>query len=114
MADQKPSKLDKALELKAKYEALIQEAKEESLAAINEQIAELKKLGFHYQVVEAGQAPKAAAKTALPRAKDSTKVCEICKFLTDPNHDGRKHRSQGEHKKPFTEAELTSLGLKKA
>lgn len=37
--------------------------------------------------------------------------CPVCKFATEPSHDGRKHRSQGDNKKPFTKAELDELSL---
>lgn len=39
--------------------------------------------------------------------------CPICQFATDEPHDGRKHRSQGENKRPFTDEELSELGLRK-
>lgn len=39
--------------------------------------------------------------------------CPICKFETSPPHDGRKHRFQGDDKKPLTAAELREFGLQK-
>lgn len=47
------------------------------------------------------------------RAKSSG-PCPICDFATDPPHDGRKHRAQGNKKKAFTASELSELGLEKA
>ena len=46
--------------------------------------------------------------TGKTRTRDPNKPCDICKFVTSPPHDGRKHRSQGENKKPFTDAELSA------
>lgn len=115
MADQKPTepktKLQKARDFKTKYEAILQEGKEEALSVINEQLAELKELGFHYQLVEAGQAPKPAKPAA--KKDGQPKPCNICGFTTVPPHDGRVHRSQ-QPKAPFTDEELTKLNLKKA
>ena len=40
-------------------------------------------------------------------------ACTICNFETDPPHDGRKHRSQGDDKRPFTSKELAALEMKR-
>ncbi len=40
-------------------------------------------------------------------------ACPICEFETAPPHDGRKHRSQGDDKKPFTNEELEMLHMTK-
>jgi len=34
-------------------------------------------------------------------------------FATNPPHDSRKHRRQGEEKRPFTQEELEELGLER-
>lgn len=86
MADNKPSKLEKALDFKEKYEALISEAKEEALTSINEQIAELAKLGVNYELVEVGVAPKKFARA--PRA-DGEKQQRVCKTCGEPGHNSR-------------------------
>jgi ribosomal protein L17 len=84
MAEVKSTKLEKALDFKAKYEALITEAKEEALAAIEEQLTELKKLGLNYELVESGQ-PK-IAKTAKAVGEKQQRVCKIC---GQPGHNSR-------------------------
>jgi hypothetical protein len=38
--------------------------------------------------------------------------CRVCKFKTQPAHDGRMHRAQ-KRKQPFKEADLKSLGLRR-
>jgi len=82
MVEQKGTKLEKALDFKAKYESLINEAKDEALAVIQEQLAELKKLGFEYQVVEA------SARVAKPAAS-SDKKRRVCKICGQPGHNAR-------------------------
>ena len=37
--------------------------------------------------------------------------CKVCQFETSPLHDARKHRSQGDDKRPFTDVELADLGM---
>jgi DNA repair exonuclease SbcCD ATPase subunit len=100
---EKPSSIDKALKAMEELEGLKQAAIDELLEQRKDIDSKLAKLGY-------GE-PKAKAPAAK---KDQTKPCTICKFLTVPPHDGRVHRSQGEHKKPFTDAELAQQGLKKA
>lgn len=91
---------------------LLDGAKNEALQKANDAITVLNGLGFSYSLVEGDAAPKRkAAGEKKPRAK---KDCTICKFGTDPHHDGRHpaHRDQ-EPKKPFTEKQLKELGLEK-
>ncbi len=95
MAEQKPTepktKLQKARDFKSKYEAMLQEGKEEALSVINEQLAELKELGFEYQLVEAGQTPKPVKAGTPGKAKDPDKPCSYC---GEKGHDARKHRAE--------------------
>jgi len=76
------SNLEKALGYKAQYEALLVEAKEEALLAIDKQLAELKKLGFTYHVVEVS----ASAVRVAKRGADKQRVCKIC---GQPGHNSR-------------------------
>ena len=39
--------------------------------------------------------------------------CKVCEYETDPVHDARAHRSQGDDKKPFTVSELEERGWKR-
>lgn len=105
---EKPSAIDKALKAMEELESLKQSAIEELLEQRGDIDAKLQKLGY-------GDHPKAKApaKTGT-RERDPNKPCSVCNFATTPPHDGRVHRSQGEKKTPFTEAELSKLGLKKA
>lgn len=118
MADAKPPKeptaLQQALDFKQKYEALMNKAKEEALFAIDGYLAELEGLGFKYKIVPADEPAAPTTKTGITRQRDPNAPCDVCGFVTRPPHDGRKHRSQGDKKKPFTDAELSLLGLKKA
>ncbi len=51
--------------------------------------------------------------SGVKRPVDPNKPCGICGFATVPNHDGRKHRSQGDKRKPFTAAALSDMGMSK-
>jgi hypothetical protein len=77
MAEAKSSKLEKALDLKQKYEALIDEARDEALANIQVHLATLKELGFDYEVVQAGKAARAAKSPKFDGEKKH-RVCGIC------------------------------------
>lgn len=83
MVEQKGTKLEKALDFKAKYESLINEAKDEALAVIQEQLAELKKLGFDYQVVES------SARVSKAAAAPGEKKRRVCKICGQPGHNAR-------------------------
>jgi hypothetical protein len=60
----------------------------------------------------AGTPAKRATKPAGDRKRAAPSGdCPHCQFPTEPAHDGRKHRSQGNAKRPFTDAELADLGM---
>jgi hypothetical protein len=85
---------------------LIEGAKAEAIQNVQKAIDDLNALGFSYRLVEATVAgPKGAL------WKSSDRPCPICKFKTVPSHDGRRHRSQGDNKRPFNAQELSDLGL---
>jgi len=106
------SVLDELKALNEQREKLLGAAKTEALEKAEKAVAELNELGFNYRLVEgAARAPrKAGAEAPKREARDAP--CPICKFKTDPHHDGRAHRSQ-KTKKAFTDAELAKLGYKK-
>jgi len=76
------STIEKALGYKARYEALLGEAKEEALLVIHEQLTELKQLGFSYQVVEVS----ASAVRNTKRGADRQRGCKVC---GQPGHNSR-------------------------
>lgn len=78
-------------------------AKEHLLADIHANVAELNRLGFSYALVS-------GRRSQLQRQRNPNRPCPVCKFVTDPPHDARAHRSQGKTKKPFAAAELKELG----
>lgn len=117
------SVLEKLKKLEAEAKDLRATAKKEAMAAVKAALADLNSLGFSYQLVEGGggdiptpfakkRGPK-AGKTGIKRHKDPNKACDVCGYVTDPPHDARKHRGQGDAKKAFTAKELEELGLKK-
>ena len=107
---EKPSILDQLKKLDEQRNALLSGAKDEYLKQANDAIAGLNELGFSYRLVE-GNAP-ATKKAGTKRTADPNRPCTICKFVTDPPHDGRQHRNQ-DPKKPFTAKELGELSFKR-
>lgn len=124
-----PTKLQKALDFKQKYEALITEAKEEALAQINEAVDSLKGLGLTYHVLDDEQyqrlyqpvafnTPKRgrpAGSTNQPKAKEAPasptanyNAEKFCKTCHEHGHDGRLHRGG---KPKFTNEQLAELGV---
>jgi len=103
-------------ELRHEESSLLATAKKEALAKGADVIAELRELGFNYRLVEedAGSGPrrKNSAKSA-GKGVPSGSPCPVCKFKTEPPHDARTHRRQGDHKRPFTPKQLAELELTK-
>jgi len=87
---------------------LLEGAKTEAMGKVQEALAELNALGFHYVITDSVK----GARRSVRERKDVP--CPICKFKTVPPHDGRRHRAQGMKKKPFTSQELAQLGYAKA
>jgi hypothetical protein len=42
------------------------------------------------------------------------RTCPVCGFATTPSHDARKHRGQGNKKRPFTSKQLKEFGFVKS
>lgn len=93
---------------------LIADATAEAKKKAEDAVAELNALGFSYRLVE-GEAASPKSKSSGEKKPRAKRDCTICKFGTDPHHDGRHpaHRDQGDNKKPFTEKQLKDLGLNK-
>jgi vacuolar-type H+-ATPase subunit H len=104
--------LDRIKKLDEERAKLLEEATTEARKRAEEAIADLNSLGHSYSLVEGSQTAK-KSKTGITRQRDPNKPCDICGFATDPGHDGRVHRAQGDKKKPFTAAELAEKGYKK-
>ena len=88
---------------------LIEGAKKEALQKAQEAVDELNALGFSYRLTEGGK--RTSVRKGTRQVKDEP--CKVCNFKTSPPHDARKHRSQGEHKRAFTQKQLQELGLEK-
>jgi hypothetical protein len=112
------STLERIKQLDKERTSLLDTAKKAALAAANEAITALTALGFNYRLISEGE--KTVTRKRKSKSRKGTRTvknapCPICKFKTVPPHDARKHRfTQGKKKRPFTAAELTKLGLKKA
>jgi hypothetical protein len=116
--------LEKLKKLEAEAKELRATAKKEALAAVKGAIAALNSLGYSYGLIEHPIAAKdgpfpmrgvkgKSKKSGIKRHRDPNKPCDVCGFATDPGHDARKHRGQGDNKKAFTAKELEGLGLTK-
>lgn len=105
-------------ELDEERSKLLDSAKNEALARAEQAVSDLRALGFMYSLSVDGPKPARIVK-GKPSAKGvkggvAAKPCQLCKFLTDPPHDRRKHRFHPKAKKrAFNAAELTELALKK-
>ena len=109
------SVLEKLKALDAQRAQLLDDAKKEALDKAEKAVAELKELGFDYRLIEGAataRTPRNSA-TEAPKRHAREEPCKICKFKTSPLHDGRMHRSQKPHKKPFTVEELMEKKLTK-
>ena len=96
-------------ELKTERVKLVANLKDAALAVVRGAIADLNEIGFHYHLAE-GPAPNKIAGTRKSPAEAGT--CPICRFKTNPPHDGRTHRYQ-DPKKAFTNAQLAAKGMSK-
>lgn len=92
-------------------EAILADARGEAMEVANQAVKSLNELGFTFRLIEGGKGRATSSRTGTRTTKDA--ACPICKFKTDPLHDGRAHRMQGEMKKPFTVAELKEKGMTK-
>ena len=90
--------------LDAERAEILASAKADALQKANEAVDELNALGFHYLLCEEGEKPNGSKKG------EQTGPCPVCKFMTNPPHGGRTHKSQTV-KTPFTEEELKARGL---
>jgi hypothetical protein len=111
--------LEKLKALDAQRAQLIEGAKKEALDNAEKAVAELNELGFHYTLTEGAststtpRAPrKTTSKAQAPKRQVRDVPCPVCKFNTEPHHDGRMHRSQ-KTKKPFNVEELMERHLAK-
>src|SRR5271168_604634 len=91
--------------LDAERAEILASAKADALQKANEAVSELNDLGFHFVLSEEGEKPANGSKKG-----EQTGPCPVCKFMTDPPHGGRTHKSQSE-KRPFTDEELSQRGL---
>ena len=102
------SVLDKLKALDKQREQLLSGAKNEALQKANDAIADLNALGFNYSLA---QGTGGGGRKGTRTVKDTP--CPVCNFKTEPLHDARKHRSQGNNKRPFNSSELGEFGLTK-
>lgn len=75
MAEPKATKIEKALDFKAKYQSLMNEARDEAIASIEAQIETLKELGFAFELVEMGGR---ASSKGVRTGEKKQRTCKIC------------------------------------
>ncbi len=92
---------------------LLEDAKEEALGRARAAIAELRELGFEYQLARAAKGGRGGRSAANGRGAVREAPCPICGFQTQPPHDARKHRGQGDRKRAFTPKQLEEMGLER-
>ena len=101
--------LDQLRKIDEQRNKILEGAKSEALARVHEALEELNGLGFSYALHEDG-----GRKGRRGVRQKSDGPCPICKFKTNPPHDGRRHRAQGDRKVPFSASDLASMGYVKA
>ena len=105
----KMSILEQLKKLEDERAKLINGAKDEAFKKAEAAVADLNSLGFPYRLVEGEE------KAGKKKVRQKGGICKICKFETEPPHDGRlkTHREQGDARKPLTEKQMAELGFKK-
>lgn len=103
------SALDQLKKIDEQRSKVLDNAKAEGLAKVQEALDDLNKLGFSYSLHENGRGR--GARRGLRQKNDGP--CPICNFKTSPPHDGRRHRAQGGRKQAFSNSELSSMGYAK-
>ena len=102
--------LDQIKKLDEQRNKLLDNAKGEALARVEEALEELNALGFSYTLHEDSVRGR-GVRRGIRQKNDGP--CPICNFKTNPPHDGRRHRAQGNRKQPFTNNELSAMGYSK-
>lgn len=96
------SPVERLAKVNAERASLFATIREEALKRIEGAIKDLAEVDAFYELVEKRNAPQHRA--------SSQKACSTCKFLTNPPHNARAHKSQSV-KAPFTADELTLRNL---
>jgi hypothetical protein len=101
------SAVEQVKKLKLQVQELQSQAHEEIMAKITSALAELKDLGFDYELTVTGKPAKSTAGTKKP---DVIKPCEFCTYMGKPmygksdlNHSSKAHNRQQKDKKKFPE-----------
>jgi hypothetical protein len=108
------SAIEEIKELKAQLESKTEQAKAEALDKASEAIGFLRDLGLDNDTIlkELGFRGRAKDREGREAGPPKDEPCSICRFRTEPPHDGRSHRGQAK-KKPFTTEDLEQKGLTK-
>ena len=102
--------LDQIKKLDEQRHKLLDNAKSEALSRVEEALEELNALGFSY-VLHEDSGRGRGARRGVRQKNDGP--CPICNFKTNPPHDGRRHRAQGNRKQAFSNSELAAMGYVK-
>jgi hypothetical protein len=100
------SALQRLKELDNERQRIMEQATTEARRRVDEALDGLNALGKRFRLVE----DNSGGRKGTRQVKDAP--CKICGFRTVPPHDARRHRGQ-RTKKPFTNDELQSMGMRK-
>lgn len=113
------SPIERAKQLREELAQVEGAAREEALARARAAVDELNQLGVQYELREAGM-PRTARQISGgdgstagrkgTRQVRADRPCPVCKFVTEPPHDGRRHKG---HPAPFTDEELEQQGMRR-
>ena len=116
MANEPTSALDRIKQLDQERARLLEEAKREAMDRATQAVADLNALGFNYRLTEVDDDTSTSARPSDEGSKRVRRMvkpgtaCPVCKFATEPPHDGRAHKK---HPEPFRDEELAERGMRR-
>lgn len=102
------SALARVHELQQEIARLSAQARDEAIAQASQAVQILNALGLPYRLVDD------TVRAPVRKRKQRSLDCHICGFTTDPPHNARKHKAQGDDARAFTDDELVTLGLRRS
>ena len=116
MAQEPVSPLERIKQLDEERNRLMEEAKREALEKATQAVADLNALGLNYRLTEMVDDTPPRRHSSGDEGRKGTRqptpgrACPVCKFVTDPPHDGRAHKK---HPEPFRDDELDQRGMRR-
>ena len=110
------SPLERIKQLDEERARLLEQAKREAMEKATQAVADLNALGFNYRLtaveddISTGRPSSGEGSRRGTRSVKPGTACPVCKFATEPPHDGRAHKK---HPEPFRDEELAERRLRR-